>query len=43
MMRDIAAKTLEVNSTPSFFIDNQRMSGEHSLDAFEKILAPLTH
>jgi len=41
--RDIAAKTLEVNSTPSFFINDQRMSGEHSLDAFDKILAPLTH
>ena len=42
-MRDIAAKTLEVNSTPSFFINDQRMSGEHSLDAFDKILAPLSH
>ncbi len=41
--RDIAAKTLEVNSTPSFFVNDQRMSGEHSLEAFDKILAPLTH
>jgi protein-disulfide isomerase len=41
--RDIAAKALEVNSTPRFFVNDQRMSGEHSLDAFEKILAPLTH
>jgi hypothetical protein len=42
-MRDIAARTLEVHSTPSFFVNDQRMSGEHGLDAFEKILAPLTH
>ena len=41
--RDAAAKALEVNSTPTFFVNGQKMTGEHSLAKFDEVLAPLTH
>jgi protein-disulfide isomerase len=30
-----------VNSTPTFFINGQKMQGEQTLDAFDKVLEPL--
>jgi protein-disulfide isomerase len=42
-MHDIAAAKLDVRSTPTFFVDGQRLAGEHRLDDFDKILAPSTH
>jgi protein-disulfide isomerase len=39
-MRDSAASKLGVNSTPTFFVAGRRLSGEHSLDKFDEILAP---
>src|SRR5271165_2670125 len=41
-MRDIAADKLEVRSTPTFFVNGQRMSADHGLAAFDQALAPLT-
>ena len=38
--RETAAKKLGVNSTPTFFVAGQRLSGEHSLEKFDEILAP---
>ena len=37
-MRDVAAATLEVRSTPTFFINGERLTGDHSLAEFDKIL-----
>ena len=42
-MRDAAAGKLGVKSTPTFFIDGARLSGDHRLDKFDQILAPRTH
>jgi protein-disulfide isomerase len=42
-MRDVAAATLDVRSTPTFFINGERLTGGHSLADFDKILAPLIH
>ena len=39
-LRDAAAAKLGVSSTPTFFVAGQRLSGEHSLDKFDEILAP---
>lgn len=41
-MRDIAADKLEVRSTPTFFVNGERMTADHSLAAFDQVLAPLT-
>jgi protein-disulfide isomerase len=42
-MHDVAAATLDVRSTPTFFINGDRLTGDHSLADFDKILAPLIH
>jgi protein-disulfide isomerase len=42
-MHDMAAAKLEVRSTPTFFVDGVRLAGAHSLDEFDKILAPPPH
>src|SRR5271165_3164436 len=42
-MRDAASSKLGVSSTPTFFVGGQKITGEHSLDAFDKILAPASH
>ncbi len=42
-MRDAASSKLGVSSTPTFFVGGQKMTGDHSLDAFDKILAPGSH
>jgi protein-disulfide isomerase len=39
-VRDQASKKFNVSSTPTFFINGQRMSGEKSIEEFDKILAP---
>ena len=39
-VREAAANTLKVDSTPTFFVAGQRLSGEHSLDKFDEILSP---
>jgi protein-disulfide isomerase len=41
-MRDNAASKLEIASTPTFFVNGQRLSGGHSLETFDKILSPAT-
>ena len=38
--RETASTKLGVNSTPTFFLAGKRLSGEHSLDKFDEILAP---
>jgi protein-disulfide isomerase len=38
-MRADAAAKLAVNSTPTFFVNGVRMSGEHSLKEFDEILS----
>ncbi len=42
-MRDNAAAKLGIDSTPTFFVDGRRLSGEHSLDKFDEILAAPAH
>ncbi len=42
-MRDNAAAKLGIDSTPTFFVDGRRLSGEHGLDKFDEILAPDGH
>ena len=42
-MRDLAASGLEINATPTFFVNGQRLSGGHNLDSFDQILAPIAH
>ena len=42
-MRDLAASGLEINATPTFFVNGQRLSGGHNLDNFDQILAPIAH
>jgi protein-disulfide isomerase len=42
-MRDNAAAKLGIDSTPTFFVDGRRLSGEHSLDKFDEILAAPGH
>ncbi len=42
-MRDLAASGLEINATPTFFVNGQRLSGGHNLDNFDQILAPAAH
>ena len=39
-VRALAAQKLGVDSTPTFFVAGKRLSGEHSLDKFDRILAP---
>jgi protein-disulfide isomerase len=39
-VRAVASKTLGVDSTPTFFVAGKRLSGEHSLESFDRILAP---
>ena len=39
-LRDAASAKLGVNSTPTFFVAGKRLSGEHSLEKFDEILAP---
>jgi protein-disulfide isomerase len=41
-MRDAAASKLDITSTPTFFVNGQRLSGGHSLETFDKILSPAT-
>jgi protein-disulfide isomerase len=38
--RMTAEKDLEVNSTPTFFINGKRLSGAQSLEAFKAIIDP---
>ncbi len=38
--RETASTKLGVDSTPTFFLAGKRLSGEHSLDKFDEILAP---
>ncbi len=38
-MHDNAAAELGINSTPTFFVDGRRLSGEQRLDPFDEILA----
>ena len=38
---DVASNKYQVNSTPTFFINGKRVSGETSLDDFSKIIDPL--
>jgi len=38
-MHDNAAAELGINSTPTFFVDGRRLSGEQRLDRFDEILA----
>jgi protein-disulfide isomerase len=40
-VRDRASMKFKVDSTPTFFINGQRYSGEMSIDAVDKILQPL--
>jgi protein-disulfide isomerase len=40
-VRKRADETFKVNSTPTFFINGQRMSGAVSIDEIEKIIKPL--
>jgi protein-disulfide isomerase len=40
-VRNRAAEKLNVNSTPTFFINGQRQSGNMSIDELEKIIKPL--
>ena len=41
-MRDAAASKLDITSTPTFFVNGQRLSGGHSLETFDKILSSAT-
>jgi protein-disulfide isomerase len=41
-MREAAASKLDITSTPTFFVNGQRLSGGHSLETFDKILSPAT-
>ena len=42
-MHDNAAAELGINSTPTFFVDGRRLSGEQRLDPFDEILAAPAH
>jgi protein-disulfide isomerase len=37
---DIAARTLQIHSTPTVFVNGVRLSGEASLAKFDELLAP---
>ena len=39
-MREIAATRFEVHSTPTFFVNGVRLSGEPTLERFDEVLAP---
>ncbi len=39
-VRDRAAKKLGVNSTPTFFINGKKLSGDQSIDAMAKVIDP---
>lgn len=39
-VRAVASQKLGVESTPTFFVAGKRLAGEHSLDSFDRILAP---
>jgi protein-disulfide isomerase len=39
--RDYAYDRLKVNATPSFFINDQRLQGETSLEEFAKVIDPI--
>jgi protein-disulfide isomerase len=38
--REMAATRLEVRSTPTFFVNGVRLTGEPSLESFDEVLAP---
>jgi predicted DsbA family dithiol-disulfide isomerase len=39
--RDSAARTLEIRSFPTFFVNGVTLGGNVDLDAFDHILAPM--
>ena len=39
--QDYAVKTLKINSTPTFFVNDTMVRGETSFEAFQKIIDPL--
>jgi protein-disulfide isomerase len=39
--QDYAVKTLKINSTPTFFINETPVRGETSFEAFQKVIDPL--
>lgn len=39
--QDYAVKTLKINSTPTFFVNDTMVRGETSFEAFQKIVDPL--
>jgi protein-disulfide isomerase len=40
-MRDIAVDALDLNGTPTFFVNGRRIDGEEGLDGFDQILTPV--
>ncbi len=40
-IRDRAAEQFNIDSTPTFFVDGRRLSGELALSEFDKVLEPL--
>jgi protein-disulfide isomerase len=39
-VRDRAAEKLGVNSTPTFFVNGQKLTGDQSIDALAKVIDP---
>jgi protein-disulfide isomerase len=39
--RDLAAARLAIESTPTFFVNGQKLTGEQPIGEFEKVLTPL--